>query len=280
MTKGIVVLAQNNNTTDYVEQACLLAMSVSVTNPNTNISIVTNDSIKPEYVQFFDKIIQIPWGDNANLSGWKVENRWKIYHVSPYDETIVLDTDMLVLQDISAWWNFLSNYDLYFTSRVETYRGETVTNSYYRKTFIVNNLPDLYSGLYFFKKCKKSHEFFTWLELVMNNWELFFGIYTPKSYNNWLSVDVSVAIVAKILNIENEITNKKSKIPTFTHMKPMIQGWNNPTPRWQDAVGVYFSDDCKLKIGNHCQTGIFHYTEKDFLSKNILETYRNYLNVR
>lgn len=279
MTRGIIVLAQNNKTTNYVKQACVLAMSLCATNPETKISIVTNNRVPKEYKQFFDRIIKIPWTDDAKNSSWKVENRWKIYHVTPYDETMVLDTDMLILQDISSWWNFLHNYELFFTSRVETYRGETVTNDYYRKTFTVNNLPNLYSGLYYFKKCEKSHEFFNWLELVINNWELFYGKYTPKNYNNWISFDISAAIVAKILNIENEITNKKSKIPTFTHMKPMIQGWNHAIDKWQNAVGSYFSNDCKLKIGNYNQHGIFHYTEKDFLTDEILEIYRNYLNV-
>jgi hypothetical protein len=279
MTKGIVVISQNTKKVNYVEQACLLAMSLQVTNPELKISIVTNNRVPEKYKSFFDKIIKIPWSDSAKNSEWKVENRWKVYHVTPYDETIVLDTDMIVLQDIGAWWNFLSNYDLFFTSRVETYRGETVTSDYYRKTFTINNLPNLYSGLYYFKKCKKSYEFFSWLELVTSNWELFYGKYTPKNYNNWLSFDISAAIVTKILDIEHEITNKKITIPTFTHMKPKIQGWKEPINRWQDAVGVYISEDCKLKIGNHQQTGIFHYTEKDFITDEILTTYRNFLNV-
>jgi hypothetical protein len=279
MTRGIVVLAQNNKKVNYVKQACLLALSLQVTNPETKISIISNNRIPLKYKKLFDKIIRIPWNDGARFSDWKVENRWKIYHVTPYDETMVLDTDMLVLQNIDSWWNFLSKYDLYFTSRVETYRKETVTSNFYRKTFVENNLPNLYTGLYYFKKCDKSHEFFQWLELVVNNWELFFGKYASRNYNNWLSLDVSAAIVAKILGIENEITNKKATIPTFTHMKPMIQGWREPADRWQDSVGVYFSKDCKLKIGNHLQSGIFHYTEKDFLTDEMLDTYGKYLNV-
>ena len=54
---GIVVLAQNLDTVDYVQQACLLAMSVSVTNPGTKISIITDNSVPPEYVKLFDKIL-------------------------------------------------------------------------------------------------------------------------------------------------------------------------------------------------------------------------------
>jgi hypothetical protein len=279
MSKGIVVLAQNNKKTNYVLQACLLAMSLRVTNPDTKISIITNNRVPVEYKSLFDKVIKIPWTDAAKTSDWKVENRWKIYHATPYKETMVLDTDMLVLQDIESWWNFLSNYDLFFTSNVKTYRGETVTNDHYRKTFTANELPNLYSGLYYFKKSSKAHEFFVWLELVVNNWELFYSKYARECYNKWLSVDVSAAIVAKILDNDREITNAKSKIPTFTHMKPKIQGWKENVESWQDAVSAYITDDCKLKIGNYNQQGIFHYTEDSFVDENIINIYRKYLNV-
>ena len=95
MSKGIIVLAQNSEKTNYVDQACALALSIKHTNPNIPVSIITDDIIEEYAVELFDKIIPIPWGDLANKSNWKVENRWKIYHCSPYDETIVLDTDIV-----------------------------------------------------------------------------------------------------------------------------------------------------------------------------------------
>lgn len=278
-TQGILVLAQNLDTVDYVEQACLLAMSLRVTNPNTLISIVTNDTVPQAYVSLFDKIIPIPFNDDAKNSEWKIENRWKLFHATPYDKTMVLDTDMLVLQDISSWWNFLSNYNLFFTSKVHTYRSEIVTSNYYRKTFTANNLPNLYSGLHYFEKSELALEFYTWLELVMQNWELFYGTYAKEYSPNRPSIDVSAAIVAKILNCDTEITNAYSSFPTFTHMKSNIQNWSSPKLKWQDCVGVYINRDCQIKIGNHAQTGILHYTEKDFVTSELIEQYRNYLHV-
>ena len=280
MTKGIVVLAQNNETDNYVEQSALLAMSLRYHN-NVPISLITNDKVPEEYVSLFDKIIPIPFGDSAEDSEWKVENRWKIYHASPYDETIVMDTDMLVLQNIDTWWNFLSNYEIFYTSNVLTYRGETANTSYYRKTFIDNNLPNLFCGLHYFKKCEVAQQFYSWLEIVVNNWETFYeqhleGATRPKH----VSMDVCTAIVAKILGCESSITNKVAKFPSFTHMKPYCQGWNTVQPSWQDQIGVYISKDGSTKLGNYVQTGILHYTEKDFVEKSpALERYRSLFNV-
>jgi hypothetical protein len=280
MSKGIVVLAQNNATDNYVEQATLLAMSLHTYN-DVPISLITNDKVPEEYVSLFDKIIPIPFGDSAEDSEWKVENRWKIYHASPYDETIVMDTDMLVLQNIDTWWNFLSNYEVFYTSNVLTYKGETANTSYYRKTFIDNNLPNLFCGLHYFKKCDFAQEFYTWLELVVKNWETFYeqqllALSRPKH----VSMDVCTAIATKILDCESSITNKVAKFPSFTHMKPYCQGWNSVQSSWQDQIGVYISKDGSTKIGNYAQTGILHYTEKDFVENSpALERYRSLTNV-
>ena len=280
MTKGIVLLAQNNETDDYVLQACLLAMSAKVHN-KVQISVITNDDVPQEYVDLFDQIIPIPFGDSAKDSEWKVENRWKTYHASPYDETIVMDTDMLVLQNIDVWWEFLSNYEIFYTNNVLTYKGETANTEYYRQTFIDNNLPNLFCGLHYFKKCDNAKEFYTWLELVVNNWQTFYEQHlVASSRPKHVSIDVCTAIVAKILDCESNITNKISKFPSFTHMKPYCQGWVDVQVSWQAQVGVYMSKNTDLKIGNYVQSGILHYTEKDFVEKSpALERYRSLLNV-
>lgn len=279
MSNGIVVFAQNNSTTDYVEQACLLAMSLRATNPNTKISVITNDIIPDHYNTLFDNIIPIPFTDDAADSEWKIENRWKIYHASPYDKTMVLDSDMLVLQDISAWWDFLDNYELFFTSKVYTYREEIITSDFYRKTFTANNLPNLYVGFHYFKKSDFAKEFYNWMEIITQNWELFYGKFAKEHYPGRPSMDVTAAIAAKILNCESKITNQIATFPSFTHMKSQIQGWRISRDRWQNCVDTYVSEDCKLTIGNHLQQSIFHYTENDFVTDAIIDRYRMFLNV-
>ena len=277
MSKGFVLIAQNSEY-NYVEQACALAMSIRATN-DAKVCLLTNDKVPSRYVDLFDVIKEIPWEDDSKDMDWKVANRWKLYHASPYDETIVMDTDMLVLQNLDSWWKFLSNYEVFYTSKVYTYRGDEVNDTYYRKTYIANNLPNVYAGFHYFKKCDFAKEFYTMLELVMNNWQLFYGKYASKEYQNWLSVDTSTAIVTKILDCEDRITNKKVSFPSFTHMKPRIQGWYNPSETWRSRVGAYLTDDLQLKIGNHQQQGIFHYTEKEFLDQAKIQKYERYLNV-
>lgn len=279
MTVNFTLLAQNS-TYDYIKQAYLCALSIRATNPGSKICLITNDAVDKHYASSFDDIVNIPWEDSAQSTEWKVENRWKIYHATPYDRTIVLDTDMLVLENIEHWWNFLKKYKIFYTTNVKTYRGDWLTSVYYRKAFRNHQLPNLYSGFHYFEKSDEAHEFYKWLELVMNNWELFYGQYAGgKYFQQFASVDVSAAIVTKILDCEERVTAKTS-YPYFTHMKVHAQDWKILTSeRWQDKVGVYLDRNLDLKIGNYKQNGIFHYTEKDFVTDDIIKTYERYLNV-
>lgn len=267
MDKGIVLLAQNNDIHNYVEQAVALAMSVKKFN-NVPVSIITNDEVPAEFVKYFDKILPIEWGDMAFNSNWKVENRWKVYHQSPYNETIVMDTDMLVLKNIDNLWKFYSNYDLFFTTNPVTYRNEPITSTYYRQMFIDNNLPNIYSALYYFKKSKTAYNFFTYLELVIKNFDKFQTDLCPKTTQESVSLDVAIAMTVKLLDIEDSVTNYNNNLSTFVHMKPHVQNWHRTRDKWQNSVATYLTESQELYIGNYKQNNIFHYTEKNFLSNN------------
>ena len=264
-SKGVCILAQNNSKTDYVRQAYALAKSLKKYN-DVSVSIITNDNV--EY-DIFDNVIPIPWDDNSQESEWKIENRWKVYHCSPYEHTMVFDADMLVLQNIDHWWNFLEDKELYFVDKVKTYQNKQFTTRYYRKVFDSNNLPDLYSGIYYFKKGKLAQEFFQLVELIMFNWELFYGRFAGVDYQKWCSFDVSVAIASKLLDNCHAITNKRSPI-TFTHMKPRGQHWQQEPQKWTQVLDYYIRADGSLMVGNYKQSGVFHYVEDTFLNDTIL----------
>ena len=117
------------------------------------------------------------------------------------------------------------------------------------------------------------------LELICKNWELFYNNFLPNNTPPNLSIDVAAALAVLILDIENKVSNKQNTEITFVHMKPYIQDWIHVTNSWQDSVGVYLDMDCKLKLGNHLQSGIFHYTEKDFLNNNLMKKYEKCLGI-
>jgi hypothetical protein len=270
VSKGFVVLAQNTETVDYVKQAYALALSIKNTQKTvTKISLITNDPVPVQYKHVFDKIIEIPWGDLAINPTWKIENRWKIFHVSPYLETIVLDTDMLFLDDISDWWEYCSTSDLKFCSKIKNYKNETITtDTVHRKTFIANNLSNPYVALFYFKKSDLALSFFKILEFVIKNWEFCSKTITSTSPQKWLSIDLATAMAIYIMGIEEQVIDSCSPLE-FTHMKPAIQGWSPVPSSWQNVVSFNFENGVML-VGNYRQQFLFHYVEKDFLTDNIL----------
>ena len=150
---------------------------------------------------------------------------------------------------------------------------EVPANNFYRQAFVANSLPNLYTGIHYFKKNDTTKRFFTWLELVSNNWELFYGQFCERFYPKVPSMDLSTAIVTKILDIDDNVTNKRVDFIKFIHMKERIQEWDEPRNLWIDQVGVYLTNDCNLLIGNYKQSGIFHYVHKEFITDEIVSIF-------
>lgn len=266
MNKGFLIFAQNS-TYNYVNQACLLAMSIHKTTPNSLVSIVTNDTVPDKYIKFFDKIIPLE-KDLAVNSKWKIENRVAAYDLTPYDETVVFDSDMLMLDSFDLKWEFLHNYDLYFCTDARTFRNTRVTSRYYRATFDANYLPDFYSAIYYFKKTDKTKKFFKRLKWTMENW------HSLKLWKKqkWPSIDVSTAIASELEGITEEVTSKTGPV-AFVHMKPMCQEWKNYNKPWMEIAPHFITDDFRLFVGGVEQYNMFHYTEKKFCDSLKLERY-------
>lgn len=267
MSKGHIFLAQNSET-NYVRQAYALALSIKSNNKKfKKTCLITNDVVPEEYKSAFDYIVPIPWDDSAKDSSWKVENRWKIVYASPFKENLVYDTDMLLLSTNDHWWDYFQGRDLVLTSTVFDYRKEVINSTYYRKGFVENNLKNVYTGCFYFKKSSKGYEFFKWLEIIFNNWDHFNENYFKNKQQSFFSLDVASAMALKFMGIEDEVLNN-NLCPSFIHMKPNIQKWNNIPKRWTDVLNCYFEKH--LYIENIIQKGLFHYVEDNFLTNEII----------
>jgi hypothetical protein len=269
-SKGFVIFAQENSKVDYLRQAYALALSIKNHMLGSKTCLITNINVPEHMSHVFDYILDIPGEDLAKDTDWKIHNRCKIYDATPFDQSIILDADMLICSDISHWWNFLTNFNLFFTNHVMTYRNELINDLYYRKTFIKNQLPNLYCGMHYYQKCKANKPFVDLLKQIIENYEKTYDKILTFDSQAWCSMDVCVSLAAKMLNITDKITSRVPYI-TFTHMKPHIQNWQHPTDHWMKKVNVYFDTQCSIKIDNFMQQGILHYVEPEFLSQGLLE---------
>jgi len=266
VSKGFLIYAEG---ADYVQQAYALALSIKYSQPTINsVSLLTQDPVPEKYQKVFDQIIPIPWYEQEG-GKYSAEHRWKVYHATPYDETIVLDADMLVLEDIAQWWDYCSNYNVKFCNRIQNYKLETVVDTVNRRAFIANNLSSPYYALHYFKKSDKALEFYRTLEFVCNNWEWCWTKFAPKEYQKWLSMDLATAITIEILLAHEQVFDYNSPLE-FIHMKPGIQNWHPVPDTWQDTVTHILNSRGELIVGNILQSKIFHYVEPSFITDKLL----------
>ena len=269
MKFGYLIIVAEHETIDYVQLAYGLALSIKNTQrPGFDqVALVIGNkqklqNIKSDWV--FDHVIE--WDQETFWDG----RSW-MDQLSPFDNTVCLDADMLFLRDYSHWAEyFIENSELYIANKSFTYRGETVVDQHYRKTFIKNQLPNLYSFYTFFKKDSElAKEFFDLGRDIIKNPVEFSNMFLSEYKPKILGTDEAFALAAKLLDI-TDVISYDLEFPRVVHMKPMIQNWPWPADAWSDHVGFYLNKKGQLKIGNYQQQDIVHYVEKDKMNREMI----------
>lgn len=97
-TKGIILVAAGH--VNYYRMARNLAISIRANDPGVNVCIAVQDETLLEYKQegLFDKIIILPAETYTTLgSPDYLKTKVCLYDITPYDETLFLDVDMIWL---------------------------------------------------------------------------------------------------------------------------------------------------------------------------------------
>ena len=269
MTFGYLIVVSQSGQADYLKLAYALALSIKNTQKPgyDQVALVVDskksvDDLKSPWV--FDHVIE--WNEQTHWDG-----RSYMDQLTPFDYTVCLDADMIFQRDCSHWVEyFIENCELYVANRVYTYRGETVSGSYYREAFVKNDLPNLYSCYTFFKKDSDLvREFFSLNRHILQDLKSFANLFLAKHKPKVVGTDEIFALAAKILDIQDQIAYELD-FPKVVHMKGMIQGWPWPAENWDDHVGFYFDEHAQIKIGNYQQTDIVHYVKKDKITDEIV----------
>lgn len=269
MTFGYLLIVSTDDKIDYAQMAYALALSIKNTQKEgfDKVAIVIDDKsqldrFKSKWV--FDHVIE--WSEETFWDG----RSW-MDKLTPFDATVCLDVDMLFTRDYSHWIEyFINNCELYIANNSYTYRGELVTGDFYRKAFVKNQLPNLYSFYTFFKKDSNiSKDFFELGRYIIKNPTEFSNIFLADFKPKVVGTDEAFALSAKILDIADEIAYPL-EFPKVVHMKPMVQNWPWPADKWSDHVGFYVNKKGEIKIGNYQQNNIIHYVEKDRINTEVV----------
>jgi hypothetical protein len=275
---GFLTIAQNTDEVNYLELAYVQAMSIKGTMPCSLYAVIvdeqTNRTLTDKHHAMFDKVIVLPQ-DYASTDAWKLANEWQVFSLTPFKETIKLESDLVITRDISHWKYLFRNNDIVLSQGCKDYLQNNSNDRMYRRLFDDNNLPDVYSGLMYFRYSAFAHTFFNTAKEIYQNWDKV-AQSLKNCRDNKPTTDVVYAITASILGV-NRCTLPTDSFVNFVHMKPEINGWANK-PFYNTVVVE--TDLPMVRINNVNQYHPLHYHCKDWVDTNIIQEYEKWMNLQ
>jgi hypothetical protein len=251
--QGYLIVATNNQNTDYVNCSETLTKTIKYWHPDAKICLLTNEPVAPG--PLFDYVHEFPFPiDTAN----PYANDWQAFHATPFRETIKLEADMLITSPIDHWWNLLRHRDVVVSTGCRDWKDRKASARHYRQVFDANNLPDVYNAITYWRLSETAQQFFVTVRNIFENWPQYRAML--KFPEDVPSTDVVYAIAATIMGPET-CTMPFASYPTIIHMKRhIIAAKRDP---WVDELITEYRD-YELRVNTVIQRGAFHYNVKNW----------------
>jgi hypothetical protein len=163
--RGILVIAQGKQR--YIDMAKNIAMSVKLSNPDLQLALVT-DSDDKELDTYYLHIIPIRPEFGIGFS-----QKLHIYDYSPFQRTMFIDVDCLVIRNIDFLWKLFYGKDMSVIGK-KKYSGEYIGTSIesLKKQFVFDYLPSFNGGVYYFEKNEAARAIFQFaIEIFKNKYD-------------------------------------------------------------------------------------------------------------
>lgn len=193
MTRGVLIFAQNNAEIDYAKISLFAAKRVKEY-LGVPVSLVTDSAdwlkkSQPDAELVFDQIIEI-WTETqqtkkfydgslaAKTLTWKNLSRSDCCYLSPYDETLVIDSDFIISSPTlkNIWDNqhdFLIYKDSFDLANWRDDRSFRYLNQH--------SIPFYWATAFYFKKTTATWAFFDLIKNIKLNWNYYRLLYNIDS---------------------------------------------------------------------------------------------------
>lgn len=207
MTNGAVLIAHNSNRIDYVKQAVYSASRIKKY-LNIPVSIITGNSayLKENFdYTVFDKIIETDSSKTENsrfmtneqghksVFQWNNLDRCTVYDLSPYDKTLLLDTDYIVTNSLLSVCFESKDDFLIYKDAVDL----TKDNNREFK-FISETSVDFYwATVVYFEKNDKNKIFFDLVKHIQDEWQHYRMLYqiSSSTFRNDFAFSIAIHIM-------------------------------------------------------------------------------------
>jgi hypothetical protein len=266
--QGFVSFAFNTDDVNYLELAYLQALNIKATQKINSyclfVDTLTQELVTDKHRRVFDYIITV----GAGVWGNPYEAEPYVFELTPFKETIKLESDLLFTRSIDHWWTAFRLKDVCLSTGAKNYQGILSAVRKYRELFDANSLPDVYNGLMYFRYSETAKRFFDCAYHVFANWE---RIKLELAHvDGPATTDVVYAITALMLGDE-EVSMPSMDFLNFVHMKSGIQGWSDARS-WVDTV-MNERDGDIIRINNLNQYDPVHYYDKNYCTRELIEYY-------
>jgi hypothetical protein len=203
MSRGVLYLAFNNQKVNYIAQATWNALRVR-RHLGVGVSLVTDEASKPNDTSMFDSVMLVDSKSggtrkydhmNADSSAeWKNIGRCNAYELSPYDQTLMLDTDYIVNCNQLA---MLFDLDYDFLCHREVL-DVTDRQNFARDTRFGNTaFPMWWATVTYFRKSNLAKDIFDVWKMVEDNWYHYSCLYQfdRDLFRNDYAVSIALATV-------------------------------------------------------------------------------------
>lgn len=235
MSRGAILFAHNNKEIDYLKIACINALMIQA-NLNIPVSLVTDEGTlewaskdlgKSFISKCFDHIFDHTRDYNFNNGNSRTfkdtfytrkklpfynANRHTAFTLSPYNETLLIDADYLIMSNsLSNCWN--SSHDVMMSFQTQEASFNRPSLPIYVDEF---GIRLYWATVVYFNKSKTAEQLFKTVEHVSKNYEFYKHLYTlPRTlYRN----DFAFSISAHMLNGFRD-SHAVSQLPSPTLLK-------------------------------------------------------------
>ena len=210
MTVGAIIFAQNNGGIDYIKLANFAASKVKH-HLGIPVSLIT-DSSKWLLLNFpnhnFDQVIDLPKDTTTSqtkkfsdgkmshkILEWKNLSRNQVYNLTPYDKTLVLDSDYILNSDtLKSALDLDHDFQIYQHS-FDLALGRDSTEF---KTINQYSIPFFWATVFIFQKNPLTEVFFNLIDYIKSNWIYYRTLYTIDSpiFRNDFAFSIAIHIMS------------------------------------------------------------------------------------
>jgi hypothetical protein len=265
--RGFLTIACNTEV-DYLHLAYVQALNVKATQSIKSFAVIVNTNtalqIKDYHREIFDYIIEVP-ASSYGPFGLEVA----AFRLTPFKETVKLESDLLFTRSIDHWWTAFRLRDVVLSTGCKNYLQQPATSRRYRRVFDDNGLPDTYSGLMYFRYSQTAATFFRKATELFSNWDQIKDCLL-NCRDDQPTTDVVYALTASVIGPEL-CTIPSADFINFVHMKPAINNFDEDL-KFNDVFVTEF-DSGMIRINNVNQYHPIHYYEKTFPTEEMIEYY-------